>query len=198
MDVAQGDDPKLSRIESPGDILSIDQIQARYAPDWVLIDQPDIDDMQRLHAGRVVFHSPDRDEVYRKAIELASSSFAVRYLGGWPDDCEFSLTPRFFFEAAGTCPSDFDSSPFALDNDGTEASPMSDMLPIGEMQTRYPSEWVLIGDPQTDDYQRLLAGRVLFHSPDRDAVDRKLLELRPTRYAFRYLGDIADDLVFVL
>jgi hypothetical protein len=36
----------------------------------------------------------------------------------------------------------------------------------------------LIGDPETDESQRLLAGTVLFHSPDRDDVDRKLLELR--------------------
>jgi hypothetical protein len=75
---------------------------------------------------------------------------------------------------------------------------MIDVLTIEEIETRFPSEWVLIGDPETDESQRLLSGTVLFHSPDRDDVDRKLLELRPTRFAFRYLGTLADDLAMVL
>jgi hypothetical protein len=76
-------------------------------------------------------------------------------------------------------------------------TPMIDVLTIEEIETRFPSEWVLIGDPETDESQRLLSGTVLFHSPDHD-VDRKLLELRPTRFAFRYLGTLADDLAMVL
>jgi hypothetical protein len=73
-----------------------------------------------------------------------------------------------------------------------------DVLTIEEIEARFPSEWVLIGDPKTDEFQRLLAGTVLFHSPDRDAVDRKLLELRPTRFAFRYLGTLPEDMALVL
>jgi hypothetical protein len=75
---------------------------------------------------------------------------------------------------------------------------MADVVPIQEIEARFPSEWVLIGDPQTDEFQRLLAGKVLFHSPDRDSVDRKLLELRPARFAFRYLGTLPEDLALVL
>jgi hypothetical protein len=75
---------------------------------------------------------------------------------------------------------------------------MTDVLTTAEIETRFPSEWVLIGDPQTDESQRLLAGTILFHSPDRDDVDRKLLELRPSRFAFRYLGTLPDDVALVL
>jgi hypothetical protein len=57
---------------------------------------------------------------------------------------------------------------------------------------------VLIGDPRTDVNQQLLAGRVLFHSPDRDEVDRMLLELRPARFAFRYLGDLPEHMAMIL
>src|SRR5215213_7368898 len=56
------------REESMDEILTIDQIKARYAPDWVLIGEPQTDEFQRLHAGKVLFHSPDREAVYRKAI----------------------------------------------------------------------------------------------------------------------------------
>ena len=75
---------------------------------------------------------------------------------------------------------------------------MADIVTIQEIEARFPSEWVLIGDPQTDEFQRLLAGEVLFHSPDRDAVDQKLLELRPSRFAFRYLGTLPEDMALVL
>jgi hypothetical protein len=75
---------------------------------------------------------------------------------------------------------------------------VSDVLKIEEIEAHFPAEWVLIGDPQTDAEQRLLAGTVLFHSPKRDEVDRKLLELRPSRFAFRYLGNVPEDLALVL
>ena len=75
---------------------------------------------------------------------------------------------------------------------------MNDVLTIDEIEARFPSEWVLIGDPQTDESQHLLAGRILFHSTDRDEVDRKLLELRPTRFAFRYLGSPPEDMALIL
>ncbi len=75
---------------------------------------------------------------------------------------------------------------------------MDETMMVEEIEARFPSEWVLIGDPQTDDFQRLLAGKVLFHSPERDEVDRKLLELRPPRFAFRYLGTLPEDIALIL
>jgi hypothetical protein len=75
---------------------------------------------------------------------------------------------------------------------------MQKVLTIGEIEAQYPCEWVLIGDPQTDEFQHLLSGIVLFHSPDRDEVDRKLLELRPPRFAFRYLGELPKDMALIL
>jgi len=75
---------------------------------------------------------------------------------------------------------------------------MSEVLPLHEIKARYPSEWVLIGEPQTDDSLEVLVGEVLFHSHDRDEVDRKLLELRPSRFALRYLGTLPENMAIVL
>jgi hypothetical protein len=75
---------------------------------------------------------------------------------------------------------------------------MDETLTVEQIEALFPSEWVLIGDPQTDESQRLLAGKVLCHSPERDEVDRKLLELRPNRFAFRYLGMPPEDMALVL
>ena len=73
------------------EVLTIDEIKARYAPDWVLIGEPRTDEFQRLHAGKVLFHSPDREAVYRKAGELQPGHFAFRYLGELPQDMAFVL-----------------------------------------------------------------------------------------------------------
>jgi hypothetical protein len=50
--------------------LSIAEIEAQFPDSWILIDQPETDELKRVLSGRVVFASPDRDEVYRKALEL--------------------------------------------------------------------------------------------------------------------------------
>ena len=75
---------------------------------------------------------------------------------------------------------------------------MGEVLTLEEMESRFPSEWVLIGDPQTDADHTLTVGRVLFHSPDRDEADRKLLELRPHRFAVRYMGPLPEHMAMVL
>ena len=71
--------------------LAIDEIKIRYAPDWVLIGEPETDEAQHLKAGKVLFHSPDRDEVYQKAIDLRLGHFAFRFLGEMPKDMAFAL-----------------------------------------------------------------------------------------------------------
>jgi hypothetical protein len=55
-----------------------------------------------------------------------------------------------------------------------------------------------VGDPQTDNSLELLAGRVLWHSTRREEVDQKLLELRPERFALRFLGRMPENTALVL
>ena len=68
------------------EILTIDEIEARYAPDRVLIGEPQTDEGLNVRAGTVLFSSPDRDEVFRRAEQLRPGRFAVQDLGDWPED----------------------------------------------------------------------------------------------------------------
>lgn len=70
-------------------LMGIEEIETRYAPDWVLIAEPEVDELQRLQTGKVVFHSPDRDAVYREAAKLPGDRFAIRFLGELPDNVVF-------------------------------------------------------------------------------------------------------------
>ncbi len=75
---------------------------------------------------------------------------------------------------------------------------MSDLLTTAEIKSRYPSEWVLIGEPQLDEMSRLLGGKVLFHSPVRDEVYRKAVEYHLPHFAVRYLGSLPENMALVL
>ncbi|MGC8639587.1 MAG: hypothetical protein ACP5XB_06875 [Isosphaeraceae bacterium] len=75
---------------------------------------------------------------------------------------------------------------------------MDEVLTMEEIKTRYALNWVLSGDLQTDEQHHVLAGKVLFASPDREAVYDKALELRPTNCACRFLEEWPENVEFVL
>ena len=75
---------------------------------------------------------------------------------------------------------------------------MSEVMTFEQMQERYDSEWVLVGDPDLTDMNQVIRGTVLWHSEDRDEVYRKLLELRPRSCAMLCFADIPEGTVVVL
>ena len=72
---------------------------------------------------------------------------------------------------------------------------MSEVLTRSEIEERFDSEWILVGDPETSDALEVLSGKVLWHSKDRDEVYRKAVELRPRRFATLYTGRITTPLI---
>jgi hypothetical protein len=75
---------------------------------------------------------------------------------------------------------------------------MDKEMTIEEIESQFESEWVLIEDPRTDEALRVLGGKVLFHSKDRDEVYRKAVSLRPKRSAVIYTGEIPEETAVVL
>ncbi|MCI0489652.1 MAG: hypothetical protein L0229_23945 [Blastocatellia bacterium] len=75
---------------------------------------------------------------------------------------------------------------------------MDEMLTIEEIKSKYDSEWVLIGDLQTNEALEVQGGKVLYHSSDREEFDRKVLEFHPERFAVLYTGKIPEQMEFVL
>lgn len=87
----------------------------------------------------------------------------------------------------------------ATDGPTPEAAPgPPEVLTIEEIEARYDSEWVLVGDPEVDEDLRVLRGAVLCHSKDRDEMYRRDLELRPKSAAYLYTGEIPADAAIVL
>jgi hypothetical protein len=75
---------------------------------------------------------------------------------------------------------------------------MAEVLSIDEIKSRYDGEWVLIGDPVTDEFLSVIRGNVLSHSKDRDEVYRKGRELKPAHSAILFFGHLPKDTAIVL
>ncbi len=60
---------------------------------------------------------------------------------------------------------------------------MNNIMTMAEIEAQFPSEWILIDEPELDEHLNVQRGRVICHSPDRDEVHRKALELRPRHCA---------------
>jgi len=75
---------------------------------------------------------------------------------------------------------------------------MNNALTVAEIHSRFPSEWVLVEDPNTNESLEVESGNVLYHGKDRDEVYRKAVELRPKRFAMLYTGSIRPGTAIVL
>ena len=75
---------------------------------------------------------------------------------------------------------------------------MNDVLSTAEIESQFHSEWVLVGDPQTDESLQVQSGEVIYHSKDRDEVYRKAIELRPKRFAMLYTGTLPKGTAVIL
>jgi hypothetical protein len=75
---------------------------------------------------------------------------------------------------------------------------MADYLTRAEIEARFAGDWVLVGDPQTDEALEIKGGRVLSHSKDRDEVYRQAIALRPQRSAILNLGKMPESVAINL
>lgn len=74
-----------------GDVLTIAEIEAQFESEWVLVEDPQTNAALEVQSGDVRWHSKDRDEVYRKAVELRLRRFAMLYTGKMPKDMAIVL-----------------------------------------------------------------------------------------------------------
>ena len=64
-----------------GEVLTIEEIESQFKSEWVLVEDPQTNESLEVQRGKVLHHSKDRDEVYRKAVALRPKRFAMLYTG---------------------------------------------------------------------------------------------------------------------
>ncbi len=68
------------------EVMSLQEMRERYYGQWVLVGYEELDDDLTVRRGRVLAHSPDKDELYRQLLTLRGQRIAVEYLGEVPED----------------------------------------------------------------------------------------------------------------
>jgi hypothetical protein len=59
------------------EVLSIADIEGLYPNEWILVEDPITNDALEVQSGKVLWHSANRDDVYRKALESRPRNFAM-------------------------------------------------------------------------------------------------------------------------
>jgi hypothetical protein len=72
---------------------------------------------------------------------------------------------------------------------------MGEVMSMAEIEHEFPSEWVILKDPEVSEAREVLGGEVLCHGKDREEVFRQATELRPGSTAIIYTGPVPDNLV---
>ncbi len=75
---------------------------------------------------------------------------------------------------------------------------MDELLTIAEIEAKYPDEWVLLADPEVRKGPKVIRGTVVFHSPDRDQLDKRATELKLKSSAVRFTGKLPEHMAFNL
>ena len=75
---------------------------------------------------------------------------------------------------------------------------MAEILTLSEIEQRHAGQWILVGQPRANASHEVQSGQVLFASHDRDEVNRKAVDLRPSRFAIVFTGKIPADAAVVL
>ena len=66
--------------------MTMAEIENQFDSEWVLVEEPQTNDDLEVIKGKVLHHSKDRDEVYRKAIALRPKRSAILYTREIPED----------------------------------------------------------------------------------------------------------------
>jgi len=73
------------------EIISLADIQKMFDSEWILLENPKVGSGLRIESGKLLWHSKDRDEVYRKAREFKPKRSAILFTGKLPQNTAIVL-----------------------------------------------------------------------------------------------------------
>ena len=70
---------------------------------------------------------------------------------------------------------------------------MENIMTIADIQSQFPSEWVLVEDPRTNETLEVQESKVKAHSKNRDEAYRLAASSHPKHFAILYTGTPQKD-----
>jgi len=62
------------------------EIKKMFKEEWVLIEIRRVDEFFKVMEGEVLAHSKDKNEVYKRLLEIRPKEFSIEYTGEIPKD----------------------------------------------------------------------------------------------------------------
>ena len=75
----------------PYEMMTMTEIETQFDGEWVLLEDPVLDSQKQVTGGKLRCHSKNRDDVYRKAVELRLKHSAFLYTGPAPENIFLNL-----------------------------------------------------------------------------------------------------------
>lgn len=63
-----------------------EEIVEKFKDEWVLVYVKEVDKNFNLKEGDVIAHSKNKEDIYKKLLEIKPNSFSIEYTGKIPED----------------------------------------------------------------------------------------------------------------
>ncbi len=73
-----------------------------------------------------------------------------------------------------------------------------EIMTAEKINATFDSEWVLVGNPELDEFNEVVRGKVLFHSRSRREVLDEAVRRAPLSCAILFTGRRSTDDIFIL
>lgn len=73
------------------DVMTMSEIEKQFDNEWVLLEDPILDERKQVAGGKVLYHSKNRDEVDQVAMRLRPKHSAFLYTGPIPENILINL-----------------------------------------------------------------------------------------------------------
>ena len=75
---------------------------------------------------------------------------------------------------------------------------MSEIMTFEEIKLHYDGQWVLIAYTETDEDLKVVKGKVIAHSTNKEDIYQALADADEQPLAIEYMGSVPEDLAFIL
>ena len=73
------------------EIMTMSEIEKQFDNEWILLEDPVLDERKQVAGGKLLYHSKSRDEVYQAALRFRPKHAAFLCTGPMPDHIAINL-----------------------------------------------------------------------------------------------------------
>jgi hypothetical protein len=75
---------------------------------------------------------------------------------------------------------------------------MTEILTWEEISQKFHGEWLLVINAELDEFMGIIRGEVLAHSPSQEEIYQSLYLRQGRSASIEYVGEVPEDLAFIL